>query len=48
MPNIHYVNIDLSKFPRVGSETNDEVLLPLIKPSGNIRSTLTRPLTAKL
>lgn len=48
LPNIHYVNIDLSKFPRVGSATNDEVLLPLDKPSGNIRATLTRPFKANL
>jgi urate oxidase len=48
LPNRHYVNIDLSKFPKVGSATNDEVLLPLDKPSGNIHAALARNFTAKL
>jgi len=48
LPNSHYVNIDLSKFPRVGCAMNDEVLLPLDKPSGNIRAALVRNPASKL
>lgn len=48
LPNKHYVNVDLSKFPRVGCATNDEVLQPLDKPSGNIRAALTRAPKSKL
>lgn len=48
LPNKHYVNVDLSKFPRVGAAHNDEVLQPLDKPSGNIRAALTRTLASKL
>lgn len=47
LPNRHYINVDLSKFP-VGVATNDTVFMPLDKPSGNIRAALTRKLTAKL
>jgi urate oxidase len=42
LPNKHYINVDLSKFPKVGSATNDEVLQPLDKPSGNIHAALMR------
>ena len=42
MPNKHYFSVDLSKFPKVGSATNDEVFLPVDKPSGNIRCVLAR------
>lgn len=42
MPNKHYFSVDLSKFPRVGSKTNDQVFLPVDKPSGMIEATLTR------
>ncbi|XP_043224722.1 uricase-like [Amphibalanus amphitrite] len=42
MPNKHYFSVDLSKFPRVGSASNDEVFLPVDKPSGNIRCVLAR------
>ena len=42
MPNKHYFSVDLSKFPRVGSATNDEVFQPVDKPSGNIRCILAR------
>ncbi|TRY61549.1 hypothetical protein TCAL_03190 [Tigriopus californicus] len=42
MPNKHYFSVDLSKFPRVGSKTNDEVFLPVDKPSGMIEATLAR------
>lgn len=48
LPNKHYVNVDLSKFPKVGYATNDEVLQPLDKPSGNIRAALTRTPASKL
>lgn len=48
LPNKHYVNVDLSKFPRVGYPNNDEVLQPLDKPSGNIRAALTRSPTSRL
>lgn len=48
LPNRHYIPLDLSKFPRVGYPTNDEVLMPLDKPSGNIRAALTRNVVAKL
>lgn len=42
MPNKHYFSIDLSKFPGVGCENNNEVFLPVDKPSGNITSKLGR------
>ncbi|XP_037088009.1 uricase-like [Pollicipes pollicipes] len=42
MPNKHYFAVDLSKFPGVGSATNNEVFLPVDKPSGNIRAVLAR------
>ena len=47
MPNKHYFNVDLSKFPRTVSgmergEANDEVFLPVDKPSGMITAKLGR------
>lgn len=42
MPNKHYFAVDLSKFPRVGSPNNNEVFMPVDKPSGMIESTLAR------
>jgi urate oxidase len=42
MPNKHYFTIDLSKFSRVGSKTNDEVFLPVEKPSGIIEAKVAR------
>jgi len=42
MPNKHYFSIDLSKFPKVGCEHNNEVFLPVDKPSGNITAKLGR------
>ena len=42
MPNKHYFSVDLSKFPRVGRQCNDEVFLPVDKPSGMIKATLQR------
>ncbi len=48
MPNKHYFNVDLSKFPRsVGGTggakcTNDEVFMPVDKPSGMIIAKLAR------
>ncbi|XP_076056740.1 urate oxidase [Oratosquilla oratoria] len=48
MPNSHYFNVDLSKFPEVGSLENNEVLMPVDKPSGNITATLGRGIKSKL
>lgn len=48
MPNKHYYGVDLSKFPDVGSQTNEDVFLPIDKPSGNISGTLGRKITSKL
>ena len=51
LPNKHYVNVDLSKFSaRVvkGPANGDQVLQPLDKPSGNIRSALARSPSSKL
>jgi len=51
MPNKHYFNVDLSKFPRSvgGCEDNEDVFLPIDKPAGYIEATLGRKqLTAKL
>lgn len=42
MPNKHYFSIDLSKFPGVGCDKNDEVFLPVDKPAGNITAKLGR------
>lgn len=42
MPNKHYFNVDLSKFQSVGAKVNNEVFLPVDKPSGNITGTLGR------
>lgn len=42
MPNKHYFNIDLSKFQNVGTKVNNEVFLPVDKPSGTITGTLGR------
>ncbi len=42
MPNKHYFNVDLSKFPKAvgGCTGNDEVFMPVDKPSGYITATL--------
>jgi urate oxidase len=42
MPNRHYFNVDLSKFPKSvgGCTDNNEVFLPVDKPSGYITATL--------
>lgn len=48
MPNKHYFTIDLSKFKDVGALENDEVYLPVDKPSGNITAELGRKLQSKL
>lgn len=45
MPNQHYFTIDMTK---MGLTNNDEVLLPLDNPSGNISGTLRRKQKAKL
>ena len=42
MPNKHYFNVNLAKFPKVGSKTNNEVFLPVDKPSGLISATVAR------
>lgn len=44
MPNKHYFTIDLSRFPKSvgGSSDNNEVFLPVDKPSGLITATLAR------
>lgn len=42
MPNKHYFEVDLSKFPRLGVKDNKEVYLPVDKPSGYIRCKLGR------
>jgi len=50
-PNKHYFSVDLSKFPKSvgGADRNDEVFLPVDKPSGYITSTMGRKdLRAKL
>ena len=49
MPNRHYFTVNLAKFPKVGSKTNNEVFLPVDKPSGMITATLARKqFTSKL
>ena len=42
MPNKHYFNVDLSKFPRSvgGCPDNNEVFMPVDKPSGYIQAVL--------
>lgn len=45
MPNQHYFTIDMT---RMGLTNNDEVLLPLDNPSGNITGTVRRKQQAKL
>ncbi|XP_032884970.1 uricase-like [Amblyraja radiata] len=45
MPNKHYFTIDMSKF---GIPKNNEVLLPVDNPSGNIAGTVRRKLASKL
>lgn len=45
MPNKHYFTIDMSKF---GIPKNNEVLLPVDNPSGNIAGTVRRRLVSKL
>ena len=42
MPNKHYFNVDLSKFPATvgGDPANNEVFLPVDKPAGYISATL--------
>jgi urate oxidase len=42
MPNKHYFTVNLAKFPKVGSKTNNEVFLPVDKPSGLITATVGR------
>lgn len=42
MPNKHYYAVDLSKFEGMENVENNEVFLPVDKPSGNITSTLGR------
>ncbi|XP_042858623.1 uricase-like [Penaeus japonicus] len=48
MPNKHYYGVDLSQFPEVGCPKNEDVFLPIDKPSGNISGTLGRKLSSKL
>ena len=51
MPNKHYFNVDLSKFPRSvgGCNDNEDVFLPIDKPAGYIEATLGRKqLSSKL
>ncbi|XP_069089457.1 uricase-like isoform X1 [Pleurodeles waltl] len=45
LPNKHYFTVDLSK---MGLRNDDEVLLPLDKPAGNITATLRRKTPSKL
>lgn len=45
LPNKHYFTVDLSK---MGLKNDDEVLLPLDKPAGNITATLRRKTPSKL
>ncbi|XP_069837580.1 uricase-like [Dendropsophus ebraccatus] len=45
LPNIHYFTVDMSKF---GLTNNDEILLPLDKPYGNITGTVRRRTLSKL
>lgn len=49
MPNKHYLNLDLSKFPKLVEGENKEVYLPVDKPSGIIYAQLNRKdITSKL
>lgn len=48
LPNVHYINVDLSRFPRIGYNNNNRVLQPMDKPSGNIHAALARNPKAKL
>lgn len=50
LPNKHYIEVDLSKFPKhmVGDGPNHDVLLPLDKPSGLIHARLARRERSKL
>ena len=49
MPNKHYFDLNLSKFPKLVDGENKEVYLPVDKPSGIIYAQLHRKdLTAKL
>lgn len=50
LPNKHYVEIDLSNFPKeiVGEGPNHDVLLPLDKPSGLIHARLERRTKSKI
>ncbi|XP_069947052.1 uricase [Cherax quadricarinatus] len=48
MPNKHYFSVDFSKFKEVGSRENNEVFLPVDKPSGNIMAVLGRKTHSKL
>ncbi|KAF6214449.1 hypothetical protein GE061_009192 [Apolygus lucorum] len=50
LPNKHYIEVDMSKFPKemVGDGPNHDVLLPLDKPSGLIHARLSRREKAKL
>ena len=42
MPNKHYFELDLSKFPKLVQDENKEVYLPVDKPSGIIYAQLNR------
>lgn len=42
MPNKHYFNVDFTKFPKIIQGVNDEVFLPVDKPSGIIYAKLDR------
>lgn len=42
MPNKHYFQFDVSKYPKVVQGENKEVFLPVDKPSGIIFSKLSR------
>lgn len=48
LPNKHYYSVDLSKFKEVGSMENNEVFLPVDKPSGNIMAVMGRKNQSKL
>jgi len=47
-PNVHHYEADLSKFPKLGITSNNQVFIPVDKPSGNIQATLARKPTSKL
>jgi urate oxidase len=47
-PNIHYFNVDFSKLPQLGFNSNNEVFIPSEKPSGNIFARIHRKEQSKL